>query len=992
MQTNIPMGIYESYIHKSRYARYLPELNRREHWAETVERYCSFIFNRVESTHQYQIPQQLKQQIYDYIFSLQVMPSMRAMMTAGKALERDNTAGYNCAYLPVDDPKAFDETMLILMNGTGVGFSVERQYIQKLPEIPDQLFNSDTTIVVKDSKEGWAKALRMLIALLYSGEIPKWDLSKLRPAGAPLKTFGGRSSGPDPLDQMFKFAVRIFSNAKGRKLTSLECHDLMCKIAEVVVVGGVRRSAMISLSNLSDDRMRNCKSGAWWEANVQRALSNNSAVYTEKPEVGAFMEEWLSLYQSKSGERGIFNREAAEKVVKRNGRRDPNHEWGCNPSLRRGTKVWTTEGIFNIEDLQDKTFFVRNLNGKISEAVCWLSGNDKPLYEITLQGGHKYYATKEHKWPVLQKDGTVVKFTSDKLEAGQYFPVSDQIETLTEGTLGNYQDGFVLGWNAGDGWITETPTGKQIGFIVAEHESYIRQIIQNYLVTECDYTGDFLNKEEINVNNQKLRNKFELLGFSHKKNGLPETIWKEASEEFRRGFIDALFSSDGHIESYDDKNGYHRQRICLTSCHEKLIREVSELLGFYGIKTSINIHKKDFYIGANGKKYDKSVVRYTLQINSFTSIQKFKTLFKLSNEQKQNKLNTILEKRLINTNKIKIIDVKLTDLKEDVWDISVRDQTHCFQLAHCITGNCSEIILRPYQFCNLTEVICRETDTEQTLNEKVEIAAILGTFQSTLTNFPYLRKIWQKNTEEERLLGVSLTGIYDSTLLNNYKDSSLSGRLERLRNIAIETNKQYAQLLNIPVSAAATCVKPSGTVSELVNAASGIHPRHDQYYFRRVRSDNKDPLTQILIDAGIPNEPDVTKPQSTTVFTFPKKASDNAIVRNNVSAIDHLELWLVYQEHWCEHKPSVTVSVTEDEWPTVGAWVWQHFDQMSGVSFLPYDGGTYRQAPYEGVTQQQYQELLAKIPTEIDWSKLIEYKDNVEGVQNLACVSGGCDL
>jgi ribonucleoside-diphosphate reductase alpha chain len=584
----------------------------------------------------YTLSNSLKIEIYEAILNMEVMPSMRAMMTAGKALARDNTAGYNCSYLPVDDPKAFDECMHILMNGTGVGFSVERQYINKLPEIPEQMFDSDTTIVVKDSKEGWAKALRMLVALLYSGEIPKWDLSKVRPAGAPLKTFGGRSSGPAPMNELFKFVIRIFTNARGRKLTSLECHDIMCKIAEVVVVGGVRRSAMISLSNLSDDRMRNAKSGAWWEANVQRALSNNSAVYTEKPEVGMFLEEWLSLYQSKSGERGIFSREASQKVAKKNGRRDANQEFGTNP--------------------------------------------------------------------------------------------------------------------------------------------------------------------------------------------------------------------------------------------------------------------------------------------------------------------------------------------------------------------CSEIILRPYQFCNLTEVIVRVDDTEESLARKVRLATILGTFQSTLTYFPYLRKIWQKNTEEERLLGVSLTGIYDSALTNNYKDPELPHRLEMLRQIAVDTNQQFAEELGVPVSAAITAVKPSGTVSQLVDAASGIHPRHDPYYFRRVRSDNKDPLTKHMIDAGIPHEPDVTKPDSTTVFTFPKKAPDNATMRSDVSAIDHLELWLKYQRHWCEHKPSVTISVKEEEWPTVGAWVWEHFDEMSGVSFLPHDGGTYRQAPYETVSKEQYEELLSMMPTNIDWTQLVEKEDNVEGVQTLACVAGGCEI
>lgn len=629
------LDLYQSWIHKSRYARFLPEKNRREHWEETVGRYLDFMFSAVEEKSSVKLDAQLKNDIRQAIVGLDVMGSMRAVMSSGKALERDNTAGYNCSYLPIDDVKAFDEAMHILMCGTGVGFSVERQYVNQLPEIPDKLYETDTVIQVKDSKEGWAKALRMLIALLYSGEIPKWDMSKIRPAGAPLKVFGGRASGPAPLDDLFKFTVKTFRHAVGRKLTSLECHDMMCKIGEVVVVGGVRRSAMISLSNLSDDRMRHAKAGAWWEANGQRALSNNSAVYTEKPDVGQFMQEWLALYESKSGERGLFSRDASKRVAARNGRRDPTHDFGTNP--------------------------------------------------------------------------------------------------------------------------------------------------------------------------------------------------------------------------------------------------------------------------------------------------------------------------------------------------------------------CSEIILRPYQFCNLTEVVVRATDTEEDLARKVKLATILGTFQSMLTHFPYLRKIWQKNTEEERLLGVSLTGIYDSKLLNDYRDKKLPERLEKLRQVAVETNKEWAEKLGIPVSAAITCVKPSGTVSQLVDSASGIHPRHDPYYFRRVRSDNKDPLTQHLINAGIPAEPDVMKPHSTTVFTFPKKAPKGAVVRGDISAIDHLELWLLYQRCWCEHKPSVTISVKEEDWPTVGAWVWEHFDEMSGVSFLPYDGGSYRQAPYETITKEQYDEAVSKMPKSIDWDALIEQEDNAEGTQTLACTAG-CEL
>ena len=629
------MGSYEQYIAKSRYARYLDKEQRREDWPETVARYFDFMSEHLKKNNDYTLNDTMRKELESAVVNMEVMPSMRSLMTAGKALERDNTAGYNCSYLPIDDVKAFDEAMYILLCGTGVGFSVERQSIQKLPEVPDTLFESNTTVVVSDSKEGWAKALRQIIALLYAGEVPKWDVSKVRPKGARLKTFGGRASGPEPLIELFQFVVNIFKGAHGRKLNSLECHDIMCKIGEVVVVGGVRRSAMISLSNLSDDRMRHAKSGAWWEKNGQRALANNSACYTERPDVGIFMQEWNALYESKSGERGIFNREAAKKVVKQNGRRSADFDFGTNP--------------------------------------------------------------------------------------------------------------------------------------------------------------------------------------------------------------------------------------------------------------------------------------------------------------------------------------------------------------------CSEIILRPYQFCNLSEIIVRADDTLDSLKRKARLATILGTFQSTLTHFPYLRKVWQKNTEEERLLGVSMTGILDNAMLNNPDDPRLEKVLNEIKTVCISANALMSEQLAIPPAAAITCVKPSGTVSQLTDSASGIHARHAEYYFRRVRGDKKDPLTQHMINAGVQAEPCVMKPDQTVVFTFPKKAPDGALLRKDLTALQHLKLWLVYQRHWCEHKPSVTISVNEDEWPEVGAFVWKHFDEMSGVSFLPYDGGSYRQAPYEDCTKEQYEALLAVTPASIHWD-LLEVDDNVEGVQTLACTAGGCEI
>ena len=624
---------YQHFIAVSRYARWLPEENRRETWFETVSRYTDYVCSKAD------VDTDTREEIWDAIYQLQVMPSMRALMTAGPALERDNTAGYNCSYLPIDDPKAFDEAMYILLCGTGVGFSVERQYVAKLPEVPAELVDSDETIVVSDSKEGWAKALRKLISTLYSGKVPSWDVSKVRPAGARLGVFGGRASGPAPLVDLFSFTIKLFRDNAGRKLSSYDCHNLMCKVGEVVVSGGVRRSAMISLSNLSDGRMRHAKSGTWWETAPQMALANNSVSYTDKPDGETFLREWTSLVESKSGERGIFNRIAAKKQAAKYGRRDSDYEFGTNP--------------------------------------------------------------------------------------------------------------------------------------------------------------------------------------------------------------------------------------------------------------------------------------------------------------------------------------------------------------------CSEIILRPYQFCNLTEVVIRADDTPASIERKVELATIMGTIQSTFTNFPYLRKIWKTNTEEERLLGVSLTGIMDCKWTNGRgeKGFHLSEFLEKMRRRAVETNQRWAKLLDIPESKAITCVKPSGTVSQLVDSSSGIHARHSPYYVRTVRGDNKDPLTLFLKEQGVPSEADVMKPDTQTVFSFPMKSPDNAVTRHDMTAIEQLEMWLVYQRHWCEHKPSVTVTVRDDEWMEVGAFVFKHFDEMSGVSFLPHSEHTYQQAPYQDCTKDVYDKLSSEFG-HIDWVKLQDYEkeDTTNSSQTFACSGDSCEI
>ena len=626
---------YQNFIHLSRYSRWIDQKERRETWKETINRYLSFMSDHLKENYDYTIPDDMYSEIETSMFNLEVLGSMRALMTAGPALKRENIAGYNCSYLPVDSPRSFDECLYILMNGTGVGFSVERQYVSKLPTIPDIDFeSSDDLISVADSKEGWARGLRDLISFLYTNRIPKIDTSKIRPAGARLKTFGGRASGPEPLIDLFDFTINTFKKARGRKLTSIECHDLMCKIGQVVVVGGVRRSALISLSNLTDERMRMAKSGEWWVDNPQRALANNSVCYTEKPDIGIFMKEWLSLYESKSGERGIFNRISAKEKASSNGRRNGDVDFGTNP--------------------------------------------------------------------------------------------------------------------------------------------------------------------------------------------------------------------------------------------------------------------------------------------------------------------------------------------------------------------CCEIILKPYQFCNLSEVVCRHDDTINTLLDKVRIASILGTFQATLTNFSYLRKRWKDTTEEERLLGVSLTGIMDCPAVYNATEEEL----QWLKEMAVVANINLSADIGINQSAAVTCVKPSGTVSQLVDAASGIHARHNDYFIRTVRGDNKDPLTEFMRDKNVPNEPDFTSPDSVTVFSFPMKSPDNAVCRNDMSALEQLELWLKIADNYCEHKPSVTISVKEHEWLEVGSWCWDHFESLSGISFLPFSEHTYKQAPYQDIDKDMYLDLSTKMPLSIDWDELQQYEkgDTTTGTQELACTGGVCEI
>ena len=990
-------NVYQQFIYKTAYARWDDDIQRREHWLESVERYENYLIDKIPNSKKTEFKKVCKG-----IKNLNIMPSMRMLWTAGKPLEKENICGYNCAYLNIDSVKTFSELLYILMCGTGAGFSVERQHINKLPEIPEKLKELKKEIVFADSRIGWADGYHKFISNLFKGKILKCDLSKIREKGARLKTMGGRASGPEPLQQLLDFTKNMFLSAQGRKLNSLECHDICCYIAEVVVAGGVRRSACLSLSNFSDKRMAHAKDGEFWKQNPQRRMANNSTAYTEKPDCPTFMEEWLNIARSGSGERGIFNREGTNFIVDQIGRREITEEYGCNPSLRKGTRVLTDKGVFNIEELQDKKMNIYNLNGKKSKAECFLSGKNKQLYKITLKGGSEYYATKKHKWPVFnKKENKFEKITTDLLQPKDCLPAPSIKQSLPFGTEGSYDDGFLIGWNLGDGSITKRKEGKiQIGFTFGKDDidNGIMDKIVKHLstITGSIYSPTIRQREgkewgEIHVNNEKLREFFNKFGAKNKKEGLPNSIWNLASEKFRKGLIDGLFSSDGNV----DLSGVGNINFC--SCHKKMVWDVCDLLGFYGIKGSVRKSSTKNVSFPNGKNYNKIYIRYDIKISKGGSLL-FRDIFKLTNTKKEENLKNIPPLKKNNSfhkKFIKIRSVEKTDIYEDVWDITVHDNDHCFELSHCITGNCSEVVLRSNEFCNLTEVVVRPTDTLNLLKKKVRQASILGCVQSTFTKFNFVNRKWKKNCEEERLLGVSLTGLRDHEILG-HKSNKAKSWFREMKQEAIDTTEEWSKILEINMAAAITCVKPSGTVSQLVNSASGLHPRYSPYYIRRVRVSMTDPIAKYLISKEVPHNPEVgytIEDCSTVVFEFPIKSPGNAVFRDETNALEQLEYWKMIQQCWCEHKPSCTVYVKSNEWLKVGSWVYDNWNYISGISFLPYDGGLYPLAPYEEITEEKHQELLENFP-KLDFGSLKEYEetDNTTGAKEYACSGGSCEI
>lgn len=887
----------------------------------------------------------------------------------------------NCSYVAIDDYRAFSEACFLLLSGCGVGYSVQKHHVKKLPVIKQPI--KTKKFLVEDSIMGWADAVKALCKSYFFGDkAPIFDFRDIRPKGSLLVTSGGKAPGPEPLRDMLHNIKKIFERKQvGDQLDPIECHDIVCFIAQAVLAGGVRRSATISLFNMDDQDMLSCKHGAWWELNSQRALANNSAVLVRhKITESDFMSVWDKTRDSGSGEPGIFLTH--------------DKQLGTNPSLRRGTKVLTDTGIFNIEDLEGKKFNVKNLNGDWSPAECFLSGKHKKLIKITLQNKFEYFSTKDHKWPV-----NGIKVKTKNLKIGDELPINKNSK-LFDGDLGDYDDGFLYGWVLGDGWFIEkTYNGQpQIGLIVSKKDykvgigKKLEKIIQDK--TNCksvfkkririNNNGKKSQWYEINTQSKSLINYLSKFGLPNKKQSLSKIIFEKSTEEFRKGLIDGLFSSDGSFSIKDHS-------LVFVAKHKNFINSIGELLGFYGLRFSLS-EKNQKSSFPNLKDYGKTYQSFRLKISDINSINHFFALFKI---EKYNNLIINVKSKYINRsllNTYKIIKLEYTNLREDVWDISVYDDTHCFQLSHCITGNCGEVSLHSMQFCNLTEINGSAIRTQEDFNNAAIAAAFIGTLQAGYTDFHYLRDDWKEVTDKEALLGVGITGLANKDLLGlDFKQAA---------DLVLKTNANTAKKIGINKAARTTLVKPSGTSSIVLGTSSGIHAWFAPYYIRRIRL-NKDEAIYKYLKKQFPDllEDEFHKPDTVAVLSVPQKAPDNAIYRSE-SPIDLLERVKKIKQDWISpghrkgsnhHNVSVTVSIKDDEWDTVGKWMWTNRDVYNGVSVLPYDGGTYKQAPFEEITESDYHRLF-NLLKQIDLTKVKETQDETNLQGEAACAGGACEI
>jgi hypothetical protein len=966
-----------------KYAKFRSDLNRRETWEELV--------TRNKEMHQRKYPQ-IKDEIenvYKLVYDKKVLPSMRSLQFGGKPIEIAPNRIYNCCYLPIDHSDSFSETMFLLLGGTGVGFSVQKHHIDKLPEIKKPNPTRTRRYLIGDSIEGWADAIKVLMESYFGSKssTPVFDYSDIRQKGASLITSGGKAPGPQPLKDCIHNIIKVLDTKNdGEKLSPIETHDIICHIADAVLAGGIRRAALISLFSADDNEMISCKSGNWWEQNPQRGRANNSAVLLRhKITKEYFMGLWKRIELSGAGEPGIYL--------------SNDKDWGTNPSLRKGTKVITTEGVFPIEELQDKTFKVKNLNGEISDAKCWLSGKDQKLWKLTLKDGTEYFATKEHEWPVWDGE-KYVKVNTPNIESGAKLPFLRE-NKLFDGELGNYNDGFLSGWLLGDGWVTNRKEYSEYGMIVSDldDENNISELLIETITDNVPtFNGNFKHRyrevfedfeeeiqivlkktgtKEISINNKKFDEYIKTFGVVDKNIGLPKAVWVNGSEDYRKGLIDALFSSDGHVSN-------DKKRITLTSKHKKLISDVSELLGFYGIKTTI---KKSI-----SKLNDNEYVRYDLRINENQSIKQFMSIFKLSVKHKQDRLDSYIFKNTEDNNQMEVVSVEETELYEDVWDISVYDETHCFQLSKVVTGNCCEIALRPYQFCNLCEVNASDIESQEDFETRAKAAAFIGTLQAGYTDFHYLRDVWKRTTEKDALIGVGMTGIGSGVVLGY--------DMKKAAEVVKNENERVANLIGINKAARTTTVKPSGTSSLVLGTSSGIHAWHNDYYLRRIRVGKNEAIYSYLnINHPELIEDEYFRPHDTAVITIPQKAPEGSILRYE-SVFQMLDRVKRVSQEWVKsghrtgqntHNVSATVSIKEDEWDLVGEWMWENRKFYNGLSVLPYNGGTYTQAPFSDCTKEEFERLSATL-TNVDLTKVIELQDNTDLSGELACANGSCEI
>lgn len=945
----------QGYIAKSKYARYLDAELRRESWPETVARYFAFAREHVAEKFPHALGawQEVEARLETSVLRLETMPSMRLLMTAGEAIKRNHLAAYNCHASAINAVHKFSDMLLILMHGTGSGFSCERQEIAKLPSVPGQIRKTGDVLQVEDSKEGWADAYFHLLTFLYRGTEPSIDYSKIRPRGARLKTFGGRASGPEPLKRLFEFTVSVFRNAQGRKLTSIEVHDVCCMIADIVVVGGVRRSALISLSNLSDRRMRDAKIGAWWAEHPHRALANNSAVYTEKPDAETFMEEWLSLVKSKSGERGIFNREAATKQASRWGRRSENHDYLVNPCCVTGdTFVLTIDGHLPIKDLVGKPTLV--WNGEQWSEVTPFSVGEHPVFRVSLSDGSYVDCTANHKFVLGEgfRGKTFRRMTSELSPGDRLAKFDMPIVLLGE----EYPvDAYSQGFYSGDGNRDSSRSWVYLPKLMCAPRLIGEVQEANLTYGRCCWVhGPMLPKSFVPVN---------------------------GSLSYRLNWLAGVLDSDGTVTRDINGNGFQ-----ITSIDKDFLLNIRLMLTSMGVSSKLQLARLEgsFLMpdGAGGEKEYVCQDTWRLLIGNM-SVYKLGMLgLHTSRLQWHRNAPQRDAARFVQVQSVAPLGVTEAFCFEEPLN-------HTGTFNGTVTGQ-SEILLRDHQLCNLTEAVARPEDTPESLRAKVEVCTILGVFQSTLTDFKNVDGLLKQNCEEERLLGVSITGVMDSPLLSTVTPETES-LLSNLRAFCRSVATEWAGVFGIPISAAITCNKPSGTVAQLTDAGTGgLHPRYAPFYIRTYRQDNKDPLTQFLKDQGVYWEPCLSKPDTQTIFSFAVKSPEGSVLRNDRSAIAQLEHWLMFQRHWCEHKPSITVYVRDHEWPEVGAWVYGHFDEVCGVSFLPYDGGSYQQAPFQEITEAEYLSFIEKHPGVINWDQFIEQDDVTEGAQELACTGGTC--